>query len=107
LGIRPTISGDWLQFGRAVYQGAQQLILQNRVTGAIDEGERPFWWQGDDLASQAGYAAEVLESAFDALAALPGADEEQLRSGLEDLRGLSDQPGAGLGWIVHKSTAVR
>jgi hypothetical protein len=29
----PTISGDWLQFGRAVYRGAEQLILQNRVTG--------------------------------------------------------------------------
>jgi SAM-dependent methyltransferase len=74
---------------------------------AIDEGERRFWWQGDDLAGQAGYAAEVLESAFDALAALPGADEEQLHAGLEDLRGLPDQPGAGLGWIVHKSTAAR
>jgi SAM-dependent methyltransferase len=74
---------------------------------AIDEGERPFWWQGDDLAGQASYAAEVLESAFDALTPLPGADEEQLRAGLEDLRGLPDQPGAGLGWIVHKSTAQR
>jgi ubiquinone/menaquinone biosynthesis C-methylase UbiE len=25
----------------------------------IDEGERRFWWQGEDLAAQAGYAADV------------------------------------------------
>jgi ubiquinone/menaquinone biosynthesis C-methylase UbiE len=73
----------------------------------VDEGERPFWWQGEDLASQARYAADVVESALDALAQLPDASEEELRAGLDDLRGLSTQPGAGLGWIVHKSTAVR
>ena len=39
----------------------------------VDEGERPFWWQGEDLAGQASYAADVLESALDALAQLPGA----------------------------------
>jgi ubiquinone/menaquinone biosynthesis C-methylase UbiE len=73
----------------------------------VDEGERPFWWQGEDLASQARYAADVMESALDALAQLPDALEEELLAGLEDLRDLSTQPGAGLGWIVHKSTAVR
>jgi ubiquinone/menaquinone biosynthesis C-methylase UbiE len=73
----------------------------------IDEGERPFWWQGEDLASQASYAADVVESALDALARLPGVAEEELRAGLEDLRKLSDQPGTGLGWVVHKSTAAR
>jgi len=75
--------------------------------GAVDEGERPFWWQGDDLAGQARYAADVLESALDALARLPGSDLAELRAGLADLRALSEQPGAGLGWVVHKSTAVR
>ncbi len=73
----------------------------------IDEGERPFWWQDQDLARQAGYAADVIESALDALARLPGANEEELRAGLEDLRDLPAQPGAGLGWVMHKSTAVR
>jgi SAM-dependent methyltransferase len=73
----------------------------------VDEGERTFWWRDDDLASQAGYAADVLESALDALVQLPGADEGELRAGLEDLRRLPEIPGAGLGYVMHKSTAVR
>src|SRR5215207_606623 len=68
----------------------------------IDEGERTFWWQNEDLGGQASYAADVIESA---LAQQPG--EEDLRAGLEDLRSLPGHPGAGLGWVVHKSTAVR
>jgi hypothetical protein len=62
---------------------------------------------GDDLTSQAHYAADVMESAIDTLAEAPGATEEELRAGLDDLRSLPDLPGAGLGWILHKSTAVR
>jgi hypothetical protein len=73
----------------------------------VEEGERLFWWQDDDLASQASYAADVVESALDALTRLPGVDERELRAGLDDLRGLAAKPGAGLGWVVHKSTAVR
>jgi ubiquinone/menaquinone biosynthesis C-methylase UbiE len=73
----------------------------------VDEGERPFWWQDEDLANQANYAADVVESALDALAELPGVAEEELHAGLEDLRSLASHPGAGLGWVVHKSTAVR
>jgi ubiquinone/menaquinone biosynthesis C-methylase UbiE len=65
----------------------------------IDEGERTFWWQGEDLAGEANYAADVMESAL--------ADQEQLDEGLADLRGLAAHPDAGLGWVVHKSTAVR
>jgi ubiquinone/menaquinone biosynthesis C-methylase UbiE len=71
---------------------------------AVDDGERPFAWQGDDLSVQADYAADVIESA---IAGLPGASEEELRAGLRDLRNLANQPNAGLGWIVHKSTARR
>jgi ubiquinone/menaquinone biosynthesis C-methylase UbiE len=73
----------------------------------IDEGERTVWWEGGDLASQARYAADVLESALDALGQAPGTAEEELRAGLDDLRGLPEVPGAGLGWVIHKSTAVR
>src|SRR5262245_18265937 len=73
----------------------------------LDEGERTYWWQGEDLARQANYAADVMESALDALAQLPGVEEEELRAGLEDVRALASQPGAGLGWTLHKSTAVR
>jgi ubiquinone/menaquinone biosynthesis C-methylase UbiE len=70
----------------------------------VDEGERKFWWQNEDLSSQATYAADVIESA---LAQQPGGDDTEQRAGLEDLRSLAGHPGAGLGWVVHKSTAVR
>ena len=73
----------------------------------IDEGARTFWWQDDDLLGQAHYAADVMESALDVLSQLPGTSEEELLVGLEDLRGLPRRPGAGLGWVMHKSTAVR
>jgi SAM-dependent methyltransferase len=73
----------------------------------VEEGERPFWWHGDDLSGQASYAADVIESALDALARLPGVAVDELRTGLADLRKLTHQPGEGLGWVVHKSTAVR
>jgi ubiquinone/menaquinone biosynthesis C-methylase UbiE len=73
----------------------------------VDEGERPFWWEGEDLAGQANYAADVMESALPALTQLPGASVDELHAGLADLRSLADKPGAGLGWVVHKSTAVR
>ncbi len=71
----------------------------------VDEGERPFWWQGADVDREANYAADVLESAVEALAQLPGTTESELRAGLADLRSLPNAPGAGLGWVVHKSTA--
>jgi ubiquinone/menaquinone biosynthesis C-methylase UbiE len=73
----------------------------------LDEGERAYWWQGEDLARQASYAADVVESAAPALAQLPGVTEEELRTGLADLRDLPNHPGAGLGWTLHKSTAER
>lgn len=73
----------------------------------VDEGERPFSWQGEDLAGQASYAADVMESALDSLAQLPGTSRDELRRGLDDLRSLPSQPRASLGWVVHKSTAIR
>jgi ubiquinone/menaquinone biosynthesis C-methylase UbiE len=73
----------------------------------VDPGERPFWWQDEDLARQARYAADVMESALGALMQLPGATEDELRRGLADLRDLPSHRGASLGWVVHKSTAVR
>jgi SAM-dependent methyltransferase len=73
----------------------------------VDEGERPFSFRDDDLARQASYAADVLESALPALAQVPGTSEDELRAGLADLRGLASVRGAQLGWVVHKSTARR
>ena len=72
----------------------------------IDEGERSYWWQGEDLSRQANYAADVVESAVPALAELPGVRDEELRDGLDDLRDLPSRPDGGLGWTLHKSTAV-
>jgi SAM-dependent methyltransferase len=73
----------------------------------VDEGERVFWWRDDELASQSEYAADVIESALGALAQLPGTDAGELRAGLEHLRRLPELPGAGLGYVMHKSAAVR
>jgi SAM-dependent methyltransferase len=73
----------------------------------VNEGERPFSWQGEDLAGQANYAAAVMESALDSLAQLPGTSREELRRGLGDLRSLPNQPSASLGWLMHKSSAIR
>ena len=73
----------------------------------VDEGERMFRWQAEDLAGQASYAADVIESALPSLAQLPGAVENELRAGLADLRSLPSHPGASMGWVVHKSMAVR
>jgi ubiquinone/menaquinone biosynthesis C-methylase UbiE len=73
----------------------------------VDDGERPVWWQDDELAGQANYAADVIESALPALVALPGTSEDQLRTGLSDLRALPARPEAGLGWVIRKSAARR
>jgi hypothetical protein len=72
--------------------------------GEINPGDRRAWWQGAELEHQANYAADVMESALGAMVELPGAPgKQQLRRGLADLRALADQPGAGLGWTIHKS----
>jgi ubiquinone/menaquinone biosynthesis C-methylase UbiE len=73
----------------------------------VDEGERPFSFEDDDLANQARYAADVMESALPALAQLPGENTDELRAGVADLRDLSSAPDARLGWVVHKSTGRR
>jgi len=81
--------------------------LQEAGFREVDEGERTFEWQDDELADEARYAADVIESALPSLAQLPGASEGVLRGGLADLRSLPGHGDARLGWIVHKSTAVR
>ena len=73
----------------------------------VDPGERRLWYQGDELRHQALYAADVVESALDALARLPGTDKDELRAGLADMRELPNLSGGGFGFVAHKSTAVR
>ena len=81
--------------------------LREAGFGGVDEGERLFRWRGDDLTRQAHYAADVMESALDALAQHPDASAEELRAGLADLRALPSVPEARLGWVMHKSTGVK
>lgn len=69
----------------------------------VDEGEHPFLWRDAELAKQAHYAADVMESALPALEQ-QGPSEKELRAGLADLRGLAATRHASLGWVVHKST---
>jgi SAM-dependent methyltransferase len=73
----------------------------------VDPGERSFSWLGEDLAVQANYAADVLDSALPSLAQLPDTNEQELHAGLEHLRSLPSRPGARLGWVVHKATGTR
>jgi SAM-dependent methyltransferase len=73
----------------------------------VVEGERPFWFEGDDLEHQANYAADVMQSALDETEQQRGESRPELREGLADLRALARQDDAGLGWVVHKSTGVR
>ena len=100
--VQGMAAAGWSDAGTRLPDWLRESGYENVV-----EGERRFWWQDEDLAGQANYAADVIESALPALAALPGTDEEQLRAGLQDLRGLPGRPGAGLGWVVHKSTGVK
>jgi ubiquinone/menaquinone biosynthesis C-methylase UbiE len=100
--VRGMAESGWSDAGTRLPQWLRESGFEHVV-----EGERAFRWRGDDLAGQASYAADVLESALDALAALPGTDEQLLRAGLRDLRNLPSRPDARLGWVVHKSTGVK
>jgi ubiquinone/menaquinone biosynthesis C-methylase UbiE len=73
----------------------------------VDGGELRFRWQGAELDRQARYAADVVESALDSLLRLPGTSRSRLEQGLEDLRTLASRSNASLGWVVHKSTALK
>ena len=100
--VRGMVAAGWSDAGTRLPDWLRDAGFRD-----VDEGERPFWWQGADAAREARYAADVMESALEALVELSGVDEAELRAGLADLRELPNRPGAALGWVVHKSTAVR
>lgn len=81
--------------------------LEEAGFASIDPGERRLAYSGKDLARQAGYAADVVESTLAALVQMPGASASQLEAGLTALRALPATSGAVLGWVVHKARAVR
>jgi ubiquinone/menaquinone biosynthesis C-methylase UbiE len=66
----------------------------------VDPGERRLRYEGDALAQQVPYVAEVIESTL--RPRTPG-----LEAGLEHLRALPDTAGAAIGWVVHKAQAAR
>jgi ubiquinone/menaquinone biosynthesis C-methylase UbiE len=99
--VRGMAAGGWSDAGAHLARWLSEAGFSD-----VDPGERRVWWEGAELARQAHYAANVMESALAAMARLPGAPSEQeLRRGLADLRGLVDQPGSGLGWTIYKSRA--
>jgi SAM-dependent methyltransferase len=100
--VRGMKASGWSDAGTRLPGWLREVGFQH-----VEEGERPVWWQDDDLPGQASYAADVMESALDALLELPGTSEDELRAGLADLRALPGRPDAGLGWVIHKSTAAR
>ena len=66
----------------------------------VDPGERRLRYEGEGLARQAPYVANVIEST------LPGGTPF-LEAGVEHLRSLPGVPGAAIGWVVHKAQAAR
>lgn len=100
--VRGMAAAGWSDAGTRLPAWLEQAGFRE-----IDPGERPFWWRGEELAAEAAYAADVIESALPALVQLPGTAEDELRAGLDHLRRLPSHAGAGLGWVVHKSTAIR
>jgi ubiquinone/menaquinone biosynthesis C-methylase UbiE len=74
---------------------------------SVDPGERRLAYSGSELARQAVYVGDLLESLLPTLAQLPGASASQLEAGLAELRALPAAPGARFGWDVHKAHAVR
>jgi ubiquinone/menaquinone biosynthesis C-methylase UbiE len=75
---------------------------------AIDPGERTMVAEGEDVRVFANYLADVIEDLVPRLAQLAGtASEEELRSGLLQLRGRPDQPEARIEGVIHKATARR
>jgi ubiquinone/menaquinone biosynthesis C-methylase UbiE len=67
---------------------------------SVDPGERRLRYEGEGLARQAPYVANVIESTLPA--ATPFLD-----AGLSHLRSLPETPGAAIGWVVHKAQAER
>ena len=69
----------------------------------IDEGERTFWWQDEDLSGQANYAADVMESA---LAQQRAPKTRSCAQGWK-ICAASRAPRRRPRLVLHKSTAVR
>jgi ubiquinone/menaquinone biosynthesis C-methylase UbiE len=68
---------------------------------AVDPGERRLAYSGAALARQLPYVAAVVESTL--TEPLSG----RLAAGVAELRAFESRPAAEMGWVVHKSRAVR
>lgn len=75
--------------------------------GFVDPGRRSLVYSGAELKPQLDYLAELLESVLDSLAERPDSPPRpRLQAGLADLRALASEPGASVGWEVHKARAA-
>ena len=70
----------WSDAGRGFPAGSGRRFRD------VDAGERPYWWRDEDCARQALYAADVVESALDALGAAFRRGRRTASRGLADMR---------------------
>lgn len=74
---------------------------------AVEPGARRLHYSGDELPRQVAYVESVVDATLPLLTELHGASETQLKLGVAHLKALQDIPDAAIGWVVHKSHAVR
>jgi ubiquinone/menaquinone biosynthesis C-methylase UbiE len=115
---QPTTEGIEALFGavaRAMDASGGRSDTASRLPGwlehagfsSVDPGARPLRYEGEPLARQVPYVADVVEATLPDLVQMPGTSAGLLNAGLSDLRGLPQQPGGTMGWLVHKARAVR
>ncbi|MCA1701109.1 MAG: class I SAM-dependent methyltransferase [Actinobacteria bacterium] len=71
---------------------------------AVDPGERVCSYDGEEAGRQVRYVADVIDGVIPSLAALSETGtEDELRSGLTELRALSTRADLQIGWVIHKA----
>jgi ubiquinone/menaquinone biosynthesis C-methylase UbiE len=75
--------------------------------GAVEPGARRLHYSGDELPRQVAYVESVVDATLPTLKELHGASVTQLELGVAHLKALPDIPDAAIGWVVHKSHAIR
>jgi SAM-dependent methyltransferase len=81
--------------------------LEQAGFASVDAGARPLRYEGEPLARQVPYVADVAEATLPDLVQMSGASSALLEAGLADLRDLPERPDGAMGWLVHKARAVR
>ncbi len=113
--MTPGFQAVFTTVARAMDGGGGRSDTASRLPGWLDEagfsrvdpGERKLRYTGDGLARQVPYVADVVQATLPDLVRLEGSSAVLLEQGLADIRALPEQPGAAMGWTVHKAHAVR